>query len=57
MKPYRAMQTPPITHFGIVARNVTKGAMNAATMAMMAVQRIVTMEALPEMATQPMDSP
>ena len=57
MKPYRAMHTPPITQSGIVARNVTKGAINEATTAKMAVMKMVITEALPEIATQPTDSP
>ena len=57
MKPYSAMQTPPMTQAGIVARNVANGPMKLMTIAMIAVQRIVTTEALPEIATQPMDSP
>ena len=51
------MQTPPITHEGIVERNVTNGAKNDAIMQRIAVARIVTTEALPVIATQPTDSP
>ena len=37
IKPYRAMQTPPITQPGILERKVTNGAMNAETRASAAV--------------------
>ena len=57
MKPYSAMQTPPMTQFGMVERRVTKGPKKEATIARMAVARMVTTEAFPEMATQPTDSP
>ena len=57
MKPYSEIQTPPITQLGIVARNVTNGATKDASIAMIAVARIVTTEALPVIATQPTDSP
>ena len=51
------MQTPPMTQEGMVDRKAMKGATKAMTMARMAVVRMVTTEALPEMATQPTDSP
>ena len=57
MNPYRAMQTPPITQEGMVARKVTKGAKKEAAIAISAVTDIVIVEALPEIATQPTDSP
>ena len=41
----------------MVARNVTNGATNDATIAMIAVTKIVITEAFPEIATQPIDSP
>ena len=49
--------TPPITHDGIVARNVTNGPKNEIRIAIIAVVRIVTTDALPVIATQPTDSP
>ena len=57
MKPYRAIQTPPMTQEGIVERNVTKGAKKEMTIARHAVTKIVNTEAFPVMATQPTDSP
>ena len=51
------MQTPPITALGIEARKVTNGPKNDITIAKIAVVRIVTIEALPVIATQPIDSP
>ena len=57
MKPYRAMQTPPMTHPGIVERKVANGPTKLMTIAMIAAARIETTEALPEIATQPIDSP
>ena len=51
------MQTPPITQEGIELRKVTNGPKKEMMMAMIAVVRIVTTEALPVMATQPTDSP
>ena len=51
------MHTPPITQEGMVERKVTKGAKKEITIAMIAVVKIVQTEALPEMATQPTDSP
>ena len=46
-----------MTQLGILARKVTKGAINDATIAMTAVTKMVMTEALPEIATQPIDSP
>ena len=57
MKPYSVMQTPPMTQLGMVERKVTNGPKKEAMIAMQAVQRIVTTDALPVMATQPMLSP
>ena len=57
MKPYNAIHTPPMTHAGIVSRNVAKGPTNARMIAAIAVTKIVIVEALPEIATVPMDSP
>ena len=57
MKPYNAIQTPPITQDGIVAKNVENGAMNDKTIAIHAVTIIVLIDALPEIATVPTDSP
>ena len=57
MKPYKAIQTPPMTQLGIVLSKSENGKMKDNTMAMQAVTKIVLTEALPEMATQPMDSP
>ena len=57
MKPYKAIQTPPITGVGIEASNVENGKKKLSTIAMNAVAQIVLMEALPEIATQPTDSP
>ena len=57
MKPYKAIQTPPITGVGIEASNVENGKKKERTIAMIAVVQIVLMEALPEIATQPTDSP
>ena len=51
------MHTPPITQEGMVARKVTKGAKNEATIARIAVASIVSTDALPVIATQPTDSP
>ena len=51
------MQTPPITQLGMEARNVTNGPKNEMIIAIIAVARIVTTEALPVIATQPTDSP
>ena len=51
------MQTPPITQAGIVERKVTNGPKKEITIAIIAVQRMVTIEALPVIATQPTDSP
>ena len=41
MKPYNTIHTPPITQLGIVASNVTNGAMNDNTIHMIAVTNIV----------------
>ena len=57
MKPYKAIHTPPITQDGIVDKNVENGAMNAKIIAIIAVTMIVLMDALPEIATVPTDSP
>ena len=57
MKPYNTIHTPPITQLGIVASNVTNGAMNESTIHKIAVQKIVITEAFLEIATQPTDSP
>lgn len=57
INPYNATHTPPITHAGMVDKKVTKGATNEAMIARIAVVKIVTIEALPEIATQPTDSP
>ena len=46
-----------MTQLGIVLSKMENGKMKLKTMAMMAVVKIVLTEALPEMATQPMDSP
>ena len=51
------MHTPPMTQPGMLDRKVTNGAMNAETIASAAVKRMVTTEALPEIATHPIDSP
>ena len=57
MKPYRVTHTPPITQEGMVARKVANGEMNEITIAMIAVVKMVRTDALPEIATQPTDSP
>ena len=57
MNPYNEIQTPPITQEGIVERNVEKGPKNEITIAMIAVVKIVTTDAFPEIATHPTDSP
>ena len=57
INPYKAMHTPPITHGGIVAKNVENGPMNDNTIARSAVTKIVLIEALPEIAIVPTDSP
>ena len=57
MKPYKAIQTPPMTQLGIVLSKMENGKMKDKTIAKQAVVKIVLTEALPEMATQPMDSP
>ena len=57
MKPYKAIQTPPMTQLGIVAKKVENGATKAKTIAIKAVTKIVLIEALPEIATVPTDSP
>ena len=57
MKPYMAMQAPPMTHLGMELMKATKGVKKASTMQPMAAPSMLTMEALPVMATQPMDSP
>ena len=41
MKPYSAMQTPPITQLGMVERKPTKGAMKAISIASIAVTMMV----------------
>jgi hypothetical protein len=46
-----------MTHEGIVASNVTNGAMNEQTIHKIAVVIIVVIEAFFEIATQPTDSP
>ena len=51
------MHTPPMTQEGIEARKVAKGERNAMIIARTAVQTIVATEALPEIATQAIDSP
>ena len=57
IKPYKEIQTPPITQEGIVARKVTNGAKNAAAIHITAVVKMVTTDAFLEIATQPTDSP
>ena len=57
MKRYKAIQTPPITGIGKEASNVENGKKKLRTIAIIAVAQIVLIEALPEIATQPTDSP
>ena len=51
------MHTPPITQDGIVDKNVENGKMKLKIIAIIDVTKMVLIEAFPEMATQPTDSP
>ena len=57
IKPYRAMQTPPMTQLGMEERKVTKGPKKEITMLMIAAVVMVMTDAFLVIATQPTDSP
>ena len=57
MKPYRATQAPPMTHLGIELMSATNGVRKERSMHPKPAVAMEMTEALPVMATQPMDSP
>ena len=57
MKPYSATQAPPMTHFGMELISATNGVKNERIIQPSPAVMIVTMDAFPVIATQPMDSP
>ena len=56
MKPYNAIQMPPITHGGIESINATRGVKNEKIMQPMAVAKLVITEAFLVSATHATDS-